>query len=46
MSMKRVIGAAVGAALFIIFFAAVAGRLVNPVSAAERTTVSVTVTVP
>jgi hypothetical protein len=35
MSTGRTIGAAVGLALFILFFATLAGRLTNPVSAAE-----------
>ena len=35
MSAGRTIGAAIGLALFILFFATLAGRLVNPVSAAE-----------
>ena len=37
MSLGRTIGAAIGLALFIIFFATLAGRLANPVSAAELT---------
>jgi hypothetical protein len=35
MSTGRTIGAAIGLALFIMFFATLAGRLTNPVSAAE-----------
>ena len=35
MTAGRTIGAAIGLALFIIFFATIAGRLTNPVSAAE-----------
>jgi hypothetical protein len=35
MSAGRTIGAAIGLALFVIFFATIAGRLTNPVSAAE-----------
>jgi hypothetical protein len=35
MTTGRTIGAAIGLALFIIFFATIAGRLANPVSAAE-----------
>ena len=35
MTAGRTIGAAIGLALFIIFFATLANRLVNPVSAAE-----------
>ena len=35
MSTGRAIGAAIGLALFILFFATIAGRLTNPVSAAE-----------
>lgn len=31
----RTIGAAIGAVIFVWFFATIAGRLVNPVSAAE-----------
>jgi len=34
---SRTIGAAVGAILFVLFFAQLAERLVNPVSAAETT---------
>ena len=35
MSTGRTIGAAIGLALFILFFATLAGRLTYPVSAAE-----------
>lgn len=35
MSAGRTIGAAIGLALFILFFATLAGRLTNPVAAAE-----------
>jgi hypothetical protein len=35
MSTGRTIGAAIGLALFVIFFATIAGRLTYPVSAAE-----------
>jgi hypothetical protein len=42
----RTVGAAVGAVLFLLFLANVADRLVNPVSAAQRTDVTVTVTAP
>jgi hypothetical protein len=35
MSTGRTIGAAIGLALFVMFFATIAGRLTNPVSAAE-----------
>ena len=35
MSAGRTIGAAIGLALFILFFATLASRLVNPVSASE-----------
>jgi hypothetical protein len=41
MSAGRTIGAAIGLALFIIFFATIAGRLTNPVSAAEPGSVAV-----
>ena len=41
MSAGRTIGAAIGLALFIIFFATIASRLTNPVSAAESNTVVV-----
>ena len=37
MSTGRTIGAAIGLALFILFFATIAGRLSYPVSAAELT---------
>jgi len=39
MSTGRTIGAAIGLALFILFFATIAGRLTYPVSAAELETV-------
>jgi hypothetical protein len=39
----RTIGAAIGAVLFVWFFATIAARLVNPVSAAEPAAVTVTV---
>jgi hypothetical protein len=42
----RTVGAAVGAVLFVLFFSTVADRVVNPVSAAERTDLSITVTAP
>jgi hypothetical protein len=42
----RTVGAAVGAVLFVMFFATIADRLANPVSAAERTDMTVTVTAP
>jgi hypothetical protein len=42
----RTVGAAVGAVLFLLFLATIADRLGNPVSAAERTGVTVTVTAP
>jgi len=32
--------------IFVLFFATVADRLVNPVSAAERTDLTITVTAP
>jgi hypothetical protein len=35
MTTGRTIGAAIGLALFILFFAAIAGKLTYPVSAAE-----------
>ncbi len=35
MSTGRTIGAAIGLAIFILFFATVAGRITYPVSAAE-----------
>jgi hypothetical protein len=42
----RTLGAAVGAVVVLMFLAMVADRMVNPVSAAERTDLTVTVTVP
>jgi len=39
----RTIGAAIGAVVFLLFFAEIADRLVNPVSAAMPSTFSVTV---
>ena len=42
----RTVGAAVGAVLFLLFLENVADRLVNPVSAAERTDLTITVTAP
>lgn len=42
----RTVGAALGAVIYVLFFATIADRLVNTVSAAERTDYSVTVTVP
>jgi hypothetical protein len=39
----RIIGAAVGAVIFVWFFATIADRLVNPVSAAEPTATVTTV---
>jgi hypothetical protein len=36
-STGRTIGAAIGALLFVLFFATIAERFVNPVSAAEPT---------
>jgi hypothetical protein len=41
MSAGRTIGAAIGLALFILFFATIAGRLSNPVSAAEPGSIAV-----
>ena len=41
MTAGRPIGAAIGLALFIIFFATLAGRLTNPVSAAEPSSAAV-----
>ena len=41
MSAGRTIGAAIGLAIFILFFATIAGRLSNPVSAAEPGSVAV-----
>jgi hypothetical protein len=41
MSAGRTIGAAIGAVLFVLFFATIAGRLVHPLSAAEPTTPAV-----
>jgi hypothetical protein len=41
MSAGRTIGAAIGLALFVIFFATIAGRLTNPVSAAEPNSAAV-----
>jgi len=43
---SRTVGAAVGAVIFVLFAATVAASLANPVSAAERTDLTVTVTVP
>lgn len=37
MTTGRTIGAAIGLALFILFFATIAGRMAYPVSAAELT---------
>jgi len=39
----RIVGAAVGAVIFVWFFATIADRLVNPVSAAEPTATVITV---
>lgn len=44
--LSRTAGAAVGAVIFVLFFATIADRLVNPVSAAERTDITVNVTAP
>jgi hypothetical protein len=41
MTAGRTIGAAIGLALFVIFFATIAGRLANPVSAAEPNSAAV-----
>ena len=41
MSAGRTIGAAIGLALVILFFATIAGRLSNPVSAAEPDSVAI-----
>ena len=42
----RTIGAAVGVVIFVLFAATIAASLTNPVSAAERTDLRVTVTAP
>jgi hypothetical protein len=41
MTAGRTIGAAIGLALIILFFATLAGRFTNPVSAAEPTSASI-----
>jgi hypothetical protein len=40
----RTVGAAVGAVIFVWFCSTIADRLVNPVVAAERTDITITVT--
>jgi hypothetical protein len=40
------VGAAVGMLIFVLFCVTVASRLVNPVSAAERSDITITVTAP
>jgi hypothetical protein len=42
----RTVGAAVGAVIFVLFCVTIAESLVNPVSAAERTDFTITVTAP
>jgi hypothetical protein len=42
----QTVGAAVGALIFVLFCVSIADRLVNPVSAAERTDFTITVTAP
>jgi hypothetical protein len=42
----RTVGAAVGVVIFVLFCVSIADRLVNPVSAAERTDFTITVTAP
>jgi hypothetical protein len=43
---SRIVGAAIGVVIFVLFAATVATSLSNPVSAAEHTDLTVTVTVP
>ena len=42
----RTIGVALGALIYVMFFATIAERFANPVSAAERTDLTITVTAP